>query len=218
MWTPGPDTFHADSSHIGRRADPVNKPAVPPSIARGPGPRWFRLGLAALALVYYGALLHHPPYVKWLRPAVFFTEATSLFPRSNDVVLEYRLEVWACGRDWEPIDPRPYFPIEPDDKESQLQRIGYFYFNSARPPTQREHAVAKALDEYVSRRHAAGADDGVIGPIGGIRVMKIRRPFPSPGEPVERYHYDPFAKVPADQIHEKYATPASERKRRCASS
>lgn len=197
----------------------MKKPEAPPPIARGPGPRWFRWGLVAVALVYYGALLlHRPTNHKWLRPIAFFTQATSLFPYSNSVVLEYRIEVWACGRDWEPIDPRPYFPIEPDDKESQLQRVGYFYFNSAKPPSQRERAVGKALDEYVSRRHAAGADDGVTGPIGGIRVMKIRRPFPSPGEPVERYHYDPFAKVPADQIQEKYATPASERKQRCASS
>jgi hypothetical protein len=194
----------------------VKKPEPPP-IARGPGPRWFRWGLVALAVVYYGALLHHPPPVKWLRPAVFFTEATSLFPHSNSVVLEYRIEAWVCGQDWKPIDPRPYFPIEPDDKESRFQRLGYFYFNS-KSLSQRERAVGKALDEYVSRRHAAGADDGVTGPIGGIRVMKSVRPFPSPGEPVERYHYDPFATVPADQIREKYATPAVERKQRCASS
>lgn len=195
----------------------MKKPEPTPPIARGPGPRWFRFGLVALALVYYGALVHHPPDVKWLRPAVFFTEATSLFPRSNSVVLEYRIEVWACGKGWKPIDPRPYFPIEPDDKESRFQRLGYFYFNS-KSLSQRERAVGKALDDYVSGRHAAGAEDSVTGPIGGIRVMKIVRPFPSPGDPVERYHYDPFATVPADQIREKYATPAAERKQRCASS
>lgn len=196
----------------------VNKVEPNPPIARGPGPRWFRFGLVVLAVVYYGALIHHPPDVKWLRPAVFFTEATSLFPRSNSVVLEYRIEVWACDQGWKPIDPRPYFPIEPDDKESRFQRLGYFYFNFRGKPSARELAVGKALDAYVSARHAAGAEDGVAGRIGGIRVMKTTRPFPSPGEPVERYHYDPFATVPADQSKDKYATPAAERKQRCGSS
>jgi hypothetical protein len=197
----------------------VQKPDPPPPIARGPGPRWFRWVLAAVAVLYFGALLCHPPRYQWLRPAAFFTEATSLFPYSSKVVLEYRIEVWVCGQDWKPIDPRPYFPIEPDDKESRFQRLGYFYFNSkAKTLNRRELAVAKALDEYISRRHATGVDDGAPGPIGGIRVMKITRPFPSPGEPVERYHYDPFATVPAEQIKEKWATPASERKQRCASS
>ncbi|HEX3759413.1 MAG TPA: hypothetical protein VHW23_11940 [Kofleriaceae bacterium] len=198
----------------------MKKPELTPPIARGPGPRWFRWGLVALAVVYYGALLHHPPefVTRWLRPAVFFTEATALFPFSNKVVLEYRIEVWGCGQGWKPIDPRPYFPIEPENKESRFQRLGFFYFNSKRPPSPRERAVAKALDAYISRRHATGADDGVTGPIGGIRVMKATRPFPEPGEPVQRYHYDPFATAPGDELKEKYATPADERERRCASS
>lgn len=196
------------------------KKPEPPPIARGPGPRWFRRCLIALAVVYFGALLHRPPAAigRWLRPAVFFTESTALFPHSNEVVLEYRLEVWGCGQGWRPIDPRPYFPIEPEDKESRFQRLGYFYFNSRRAPDARERAVAKALDAYISRRHAAGADDGAPGPIGGIRVMKATRAFPLPGDPVARYHYDPFATLPGDQIKEKYATPANERERRCASS
>jgi len=195
----------------------VQKPDPPPPIARGPGPRWFRWGLVALAVVYYGALLHHPPRYTWLRPAAFFTEATSLFPLSNSVVLEYRLEVWACGRDWQPIDHRGYFPIQPDDKESRFQRLGYFYFNS-KTESQRDREVGKALDNYIVSRHAAGVEDGVTGPIGGIRVVKIVKPFPAPGEHVERYHFDTTAPVPADQRRDKYVTPAAERKRRCESS
>lgn len=190
---------------------------APATLATGPGPRWLRLGLAGLAAVYLGALIHHPADAAWLRPAVFFTEATSLFPRADTVVLEYRLEVWACGRDWEPIDPRPYFPIRPDDKESRFQRLGYFYFNS-RTLTQRTVTVGKALDRYISAHHAAGMDDGVTGPIGGIRVVKITHPFPAPGEPVERYHFDPFAPGLPDQRREKYATPLPERTRRCPGS
>jgi hypothetical protein len=197
----------------------VKKPEPPP-IARGPGPRWFRTGLVVVALLYYGALLHRPPEFihRWLRPALFFTESTALFPKSNDVVLEYRIEVWGCGQGWRPIDPRPYFAIQPDNKESRFQRLGYFYFNNSRAPDAHERAVAKALDAYISQRHADGADDGAPGPIGGIRVMKATRPFPPPGDPVARYHYDPLVTLPGDQIKEKYATPAHERERRCASS
>jgi hypothetical protein len=180
------------------------------NIAVGPGPRWWRRALVGLAGLYYVALIHHPPDTRWLRPAAFFTEATCLFPRASSYAIEYRLEVWACGRRWEPIDPRPYFPIQPDDKESRLQRLGYFY--------ERSHAVMQVLDTYISTHHAAGADDGVAGPIGGIRLFKIVRPFPSAGEPVDRYHFEPFAAVPAEQRRDIYFTPGPERKRRCAGS
>lgn len=199
------------------RVFPVTQPAVATTVARGPGPRWLRRGLAGLALVYYGALLHHPSDAAWLRPVVFFTEATKLFPLSNAFVLEFRLEAWACGQGWKPLDHRPYFPIQPDDKESRFQRLGYFYFNS-KTLTRRDREVGEALDRYVADGHAAGTPDGVPGPIGGIRVIKIVRPFPAPGEPVERYHFDPFSQVPDDQRREKYATPSADRSQRCARS
>jgi len=70
---------------------------------------------------------HHPPDNEYIRPVAFFTECTCLFPRAAVYTIEYRLDAWACGRRWEPIDPRPYFPIQTDDKESRLQRLGYFY-------------------------------------------------------------------------------------------
>src|SRR4051812_21600223 len=81
------------------------------NVATGPGPRWFRLGLAALAGLYYLGLLHSPANPGRLRPLVFFTDATGLFPKADAVAIEYRLEVWVCGRSWEAVDPRPYFPI-----------------------------------------------------------------------------------------------------------
>ncbi|TMQ06303.1 MAG: hypothetical protein E6J90_46720 [Deltaproteobacteria bacterium] len=198
---------------------PIRKAAAKPErpgVATGPGPRWLRLALVGLALVYYGALVHHLPDSRWTRPAVFFTEATALFPSANAVVLEFRLEAWACGKGWQPIDPRPYFPIQPDDKESRFQRLGYFYFNH-KSLTRRDREAAEALDRYIAARHA-DLDDGVAGPIGGIRVVKVVRPFPAPGEPVERYHFDPFAQAPSDERREKYATPEAETRRRCASS
>jgi hypothetical protein len=179
----------------------------PSTLAVGPGPRWVRLGLAGLACLYYLALIHHPPDLAWLRPAAFFTEATSLFSRASSYALEFRLEVWACGRRWEPIDPRPYFPIQPDDKESRLQRLGYFY--------EHNRTVMQALDTYISTHHVAGAADGVTGPIGGIRLLKIVRAFHGVGQPIERYHFDPFAPVLPAQRRDIYYTPGAERKRRC---
>ncbi len=179
-----------------------------PAIAVGPGPRWVRLGLAGLAAVYFAALIHHPPDNAWVRPVGFFTECTCLFPRATSFAIEYRLEVWPCGRRWEPIDPTPYFPIQPDDKESRLQRLGYFY--------ERNRPVMQALDAFISERHAEGVDDGVTGPIGGIRLVKIVHKFPEVGESVERYHFDPRGPIPTDERRDVYYTPGAERKRRCA--
>lgn len=197
----------------------MKKRDEPPSVARGPGPRWLRICLAGLAVIYYAALVHHPPESRWLRPAAFFTAATALFPQSVSSVLEFRIEAWSChgDGDWKPIDPRPYFPIHPDDKESRFQRLGYFYFN-AKTESPRDRDVGQVLDHYIAAGHAAGADDGVAGAIGGIRVVKIVRPIPEPGDPVARYHFDPFAPIPVDQRRDKYATPEAERKQRCASS
>ena len=175
----------------------------------GPGPRWVRRALVGFACLYYLALIHSPD-VRPLRPVTYFTEATCLFPRANAFALEYRLEAWPCGGRWRPIDPRPYFPIRPDDKESRFQRLGYFHEHS--------HSVLQALDTYVRERHAAGLDDGVTERIGGIRLFKVVRPFPPPGQPVARYHFDPFATVPSEQRRDIYSTPGAERKRRCAGS
>jgi len=179
------------------------------NVATGPGPRGVRLGLVVLAALYYLGLLHSPEKPGRLRPIVFFTDATGLFPHIDSFALEWRLEVWACGRSWEAIDPRPYFPIRPDDKESRFQRLGFFY--------ERNRTVMQALDAYISAHHAAGADDGVVGQTGGIRLFKNVRPLPGAGEPIERYHFDPFAPVPPAQRRDLYYTPASERKRRCSS-
>ena len=179
-------------------------------VATGPGPRWLRLGLAGLAVVYYLGLFHGSVQARWLKPLAFFSDATGLFPKADQVAIEYRLEVWACGRSWEAIDPRPYFPLRPDDKESRFQRLGYFY--------DRNRTVMQALDAYISAHHAAGVDDGVVGPTGGIRLFKVVRPLPPAGEPIERYHFDPFEPVPTEQRRDLYYTPTSERKRRCATS
>ena len=189
--------------------EPASEAPIPAAqIAVGPGPRWVRRALVGVACVYYAALIHHPPDVSWVRPVAFFTEATCLFPRASSFAIEYRLEAWACGRRWESLDPRPYFPIQPDDKESRLQRLGYFY--------ERSRDAMHALEDYVLAGHTTGGVfDGVTGPIGGIRLVKLVRPFPPAGEPVERYEFEPLSPIPDDQRRDVYYTPGNERTRRC---
>lgn len=180
-------------------------------VARGPGPRWSRVVLVALAGIYYACLLRHPSD-RW-QPLAYFSECTRLFPEADHVALEYRLEAWSCGeRKWVPLDPRPYFPIEADDKESRFQRFGYFY--AERGPAEERRTVLGALDAYVVDRHT-GVDDGVADAIGGIRMYKWTRSLPSPGDPVDRYVFRPFAPVPADERTNLFNTRASLRKQRC---
>jgi hypothetical protein len=181
---------------------------APEEIIVARDPRWTRAPLATLAALYFALLVYHPTDLPWARPVTFFTEATCLFPRAAEYAIEFRLEAWGCGRRWEPLDPRPYFPIRPDDKESRLQRFGYFY--------ERNDAAMTALDAFVTARHASGADDGVTGRIGGVRLYKALRRIPDAGAPVERYQFDWTTPVARDERREIYYTPGPERRRRCA--
>jgi hypothetical protein len=197
----------------------VRDPLTPPVVVRGPGPRWFRIGLAAIAFLYYFALVKHPPQSGVLRPIAFFTESTCLFPSSNTYRIEYRLEGWSCSdAAWEPLDPSPYFPIEADDKESRFQRVAYFYHRARENPTKQiaanNHAVLHALEDYVLSRHP-GVDDAVAGALGGIRLFVADWPLPLPGEPVPRYVYQPLSPVPANVRKDLYWTRPSEVKSRC---
>ena len=180
-------------------------------VAHGLGPRWFRVVLAVLAALYLVGLVKHPQF---LRPIAYFTECTRLFPERDMVAIEYRLDAWSCdARAWVPLDPRPYFPIEADDKESRFQRLGYFYGERAAGATRR--TVMNALDDFVLASHD-GADDGVPGALGGIRLYKVARPLPEPGEPVARYAYQPRGAVPPDAKRtDLFYTRASTRKSRC---
>lgn len=186
------------------------KPAAP-EVARGPGPRWFRIALVGVALAYYVALLDHPS--QRFQPLAYFSECTRLFPERDTAALEYRLEAWSCtGKAWVELDPRPYFPIEADDKESRFQRFAYFYADRGKAVERRP--MDDALDDYIYSRHAA-VDDGVAGAIGGIRLYKWTRPIPPPGAHVERYVYRPFMAVPDGQREYLYNTRRSVRARRC---
>jgi hypothetical protein len=189
---------------------------VPPQlreaeIARGPGPQPFRIALAVVAGLYLFALLKHPS--QRYQPFAYFTECTKLFPEADNVALEYHLDAWSCDqRAWVAIDPGPYFPIEADDKESRFQRLGYFYAD--RGTKEERKTVLYALDEYMVGRHG-DVDDGLTGKIGGIRMIKIRRPLPEIGDHVERYVYRPLATPQSDQAQELFHSPAKLRKERC---
>jgi hypothetical protein len=180
-------------------------------IARGPGPTPFRIVCGVVAVLYLFALLKHPSQ-RW-QPFAYFTECTRLFPEADTVALEYHLDAWSCDqRAWVAIDPGPYFPIEADDKESRFQRLGYFYAD--RGTKEERKTVLYALDDWFVTRHR-DVDDGITGAIGGIRMIKLRRPLPEIGEHVDRYVYRPFATPDKDHSQLLFEAPASKRKERC---
>jgi hypothetical protein len=176
-------------------------------VARGPGPRELRIALIPLAVIYFGALVCDPAQQGPLRALTYFANCTKLFPEKDDYALEYRLEGWSCSRNaWQALDPRPYFPMEADDKESRFQRIAYFY--------SRERTVMSALDDYIVSHHPAMADH-FEGELGGIRLVSVRRPLPDVGDPVDRYVYEPLSPIPPQWRKNFYWTKRSVRAKRC---
>jgi hypothetical protein len=164
--------------------------------------------LAVCAAVYFAMLLHHPEPESGTRQIAFFSECTCLFPAADRIVQDYRLDGWSCERHaWEPLDPRAYFPIQGDDKESRFARVAYFYSTN--------RLVMRALAEFVMTRHPSVAD-GYTGAIGGVRVSRLERAMPEPGDPIARYHFDPLG-PPAleDDRKELYYTSIRERRQRC---
>lgn len=176
-------------------------------VACGPGPTWLRRTLVVVAVLYYIALFKSPPDGRWTRPVAFFTQATCLFPRAAHYKIGYRLATWSCTeRKWLPADVRAYFPIRAEDKESRFHRLAHFY--------KYNRTVLRALDAFVSAHHDA-SDDGVSGPIGGVRLVQTLAPIPPPGSSVERFVFEPLAPIPKDGIRDLYYTPSSQRRARC---
>lgn len=176
-------------------------------IARGIGPRRFRIALAVLAALYYTTLFKALPDTRWTRPLAFFTNTSCLFPSSAVYRNEYRLAGWSCAEGkWLPLDVRVYFPLRAEDKESRFHRLAYFY--------KQNHTVMSALDAFISAHHAEH-DDGIAGPIGGVRLFQTSTPIPPPGSPVERVTFEPLAPIPKTGIRDHYYTPGPQRRARC---
>lgn len=186
---------------------------------------WLRWALAAAAALYFVGLFAYStgwktvPTRSAMKPAAFFLESAALLPKADEIAFEYRLEGWSCRRKrWERLDPRPYFPIEADNKESRFQRLAWFFRKSANYTT-----VMAALDDYIAAHRAD--DDGILGAIGGIRVYEVWRALPPVGDATARYSFHPLAPLEPDEHrkdvrdgdgHRFYATPRDDRKKRCA--
>jgi hypothetical protein len=177
------------------------------NIARGLGPRWFRVLLVALACVYFALLSKRLPDARWSRPITYFVRATCLFPGASSASIGYHLAAWSCEQvRWQPIDVRAYFPMRAEDKESRFYRLAHFY--------KRNRSVMQALDAHIAARHPETAD-GLDGTIGGIRLYQTRKPIPPPGTRIERFVFDPLPAIPREGVQDHFYTPGSERKRRC---
>ena len=186
-------------------------------VARGPGPPWFRALLVVLAIAYYLtlSLVDHARRITPPRIVQFFTQTTQLFASSDSNVIEYHLDGWSCARNrWEPMDPRPYFRVHADDKESRFQRVAYFYDRDPGKKGKWMRPVMRAMEEYLIVEHAPG--DGVDGPIGGIHVFKSETAIPEPDYAIDRYEYQPLAKIDEKDQVELFHTPESKRKKQCA--
>jgi hypothetical protein len=145
------------------------------------------------------------------RVANYFLQVAALFPKAATMTIEYRAEGWVCAdRKWEEIDTRPFFPLDPDDKENRFQRVGHFYRQKREP--------MNALDEYLVERHLTGQGRDGIDPLkalGGIRLLSLRIPLPNPGDPVARQHRVPLAEIPMNERHVWYHTRRSKIASRC---
>ena len=141
----------------------------------------------------------------------YFLQIAALFPRAATMSIEYRAEAWVCAdRQWEELDTRPYFPLDPEDKENRFQRVMHFF--------RQDEKTMHALDAYLVERHASGRGlDGIdpVKAIGGVRLLSLRIPLPKPGEPLERNHRLTLSAYPDDERHVFYHTPRSKAVERC---
>jgi hypothetical protein len=145
------------------------------------------------------------------RPILYFLQTSSLFTGQAKAAIEYRAEVWLCqSRRWVELDTRPSFPINRDDKESRFHRTLHFF--------GQHRQTLQALEEYLISRHQHGQSGPGLIPelqVGGIRFVKLRRPIPDPGMPVNRWMRLPLSNHAPEQRVNLYWTPRSRRAERC---
>jgi hypothetical protein len=169
--------------------------------------RWKRRGRVALhvlAVTYFASIALDsagcslPSHVL-PRPALYFTQVAALFPKVAYFTIDYRAEQWVCSRNtWEELDTRPYFPINPDDKESGFNRSMHFF--------RENRKTMHALEHYLERGH----DE-----IGGVRFLSLRMPIPKVGSSFDRYERLPLSDYPKAERQYFYHTPESARAKRC---
>lgn len=145
------------------------------------------------------------------RAANYFLQVSALFPVSAVASIDYRAEGYVCGdRAWVELETRPYFPIDPADKQNRFNRVMHFFRENRKTMT--------ALDSYLVENHNSGKfDDGIPRdrPIGGVRLMSLRIPLPSPGTSLERVSRHPLSYYPEEQHKIFYYTPRSSLAERC---
>ena len=127
-------------------------------IARGSGPPWLRMGSRCSRRMYFFSLIKRPAadqaaasgrVLHRVRRACSPTR-TCTRPSSGS------RRGRATRKRWEPLDPRAYFPIEADDKESRFQRVRVLL-----PARAHGDGRARRLDQSAScrrRRRGPGTD------------------------------------------------------------
>ncbi len=145
------------------------------------------------------------------RSLAYFTQVAALFPRAATFAIDYRAEGYVCrASEWSELDTRPYFPLDPDDKENRFQRVMYFFHN--------HRSTLKALEAYLVDRHNEGRNDDAIpseDKIGGVRLMSIRAPLPEIGAPLVRVHRLPLSEIPEAERKRFYQTTSRVITERC---
>jgi hypothetical protein len=175
-----------------------------------------RVALRALAGVYLlGVWLDGSgtgiPAAVLPRTAAYFMQVAALFPWAATTSIDYRAEGFVCSQGaWMELDTRPYFPIDPDDKENRFNRVMHFF--------RENRTTMTALDSYLVQNHNSGSrEDGIPRDrvVGGVRLSSLRIPIPSPGARLERVSRQPLSFYPADQRRVFYHTPRSRLAERC---
>jgi hypothetical protein len=157
-----------------------------------------------LADVWLDAVGSNLPGKLLPRAALYFGQIAALFTKAGEKQIDYRAEGWVCSEHkWVEIDPRPYFPIDADNKENRFYRAVQFY--------RRDRKVMRALDEYVMKHHNDARDRK----IGGVRFLSLRIPYPARGSTIEPYKRQELSSYPEEQRHNWYWTPGSMRRERC---
>lgn len=145
------------------------------------------------------------------RAANYFVQVSALFPLAATASIDYRAQAFVCGeKAWVELDTRPYFPIDRDDKENRFNRVMHFLRENRNTMT--------ALDSYLVENHNSGKYEDSIPRdrvIGGVRLLSLRVPIPSPGDRLERVSRGPLSSYPEEQRKVFYHTPQSKLTQRC---